>query len=134
MISTFLFYGGLGVAALRVALGAIFIVHGWPKFKSPRQTAENFNKMGFVPGAFWGSLVAILEFLGGIAIALGFFTQTFAMFFVLEFSVIVLWKVFRRQPFVHDWELDLLILAALFVLLWNGGGAFSLDRILPPGW
>lgn len=134
MLSTFFFYGGLGVFALRVALGTIFIVHGWPKFRDVRTTAMNFNSMGFRPGVFWGTLVALLEFVGGIALLLGVFTQIAAALFAVEFVTILIWKIPKRSPFVGGWEFDLLIFAALLVLLLNGSGSYSLDRSYFLGW
>ena len=134
MLSIFFFYGGLGVLALRLALGAIFIVHGWPKLKDLKKTATGFNGIGFKSGGFWGTLVALLEFFGGIALVLGFYTQTFAALFALEFLTIVVWKLAKRQPFVGGWEFDLIVLAGLLVLVANGGGAYSLDRTFFIGW
>lgn len=134
MLSILFFYGGLGVLALRLALGAIFLVHGWPKLRHLGQTATAFDGMGFKPGKFWGTLVALLEFFGGMALVLGFFTQTFAVLFALQFIAVIVWKLAKRQPFVGGWELDLLILAALLVLILNGGGAYSIDRTFFLGW
>jgi putative oxidoreductase len=134
MLSTFFFYGGLGVFVLRVVLGAIFIVHGWPKIKNLKATAMNFGGMGFRPGIFWGTIVAVLEFAGGIALVLGAFTQAVAALFVLEFVVILIWRITKGNPFVHGWEFDLLILAALLVLFFNGGGSYSFDRSYFIGW
>lgn len=134
MLSTFFFYGGLGVFALRVILAVIFIVHGGPKVKNLRATGEWFASVGFRPGIFWATVVGILELFGGVAILFGFFTQFVAMLFALEFAVITIWKIFARQPFKGGWELDILILAATLVLLWNGGGSYSLDRIFFAGW
>ena len=134
MLSVFFFYGGLGVFALRLVLGVIFLVHGWPKLRNLKQTAAGFSGMGFKPGGFWGTLVALLEFFGGIALVLGFYTQTFAALFALQFLTIIVWKIARRQPFVGGIEFDLLILAGFLVLLLNGGGAWSLDRAFFLGW
>ncbi len=136
MLSLFFFYGGIGALALRLALAAVFIAHGFPKLRGPRATAEAFNGMGFRPGAFWGMLAGLLEFFGGIALAVGFLTQYAAALFALEFVVIVLWKLARRGPFTGagGWEFDLLILGAVLVLLLNGAGAYSLDRTFFFGW
>lgn len=134
MLSTFFFYGGLGVFALRIVLGVIFIVHGWPKLKNLKQTAAMFNGMGFKPGGFWGTLVALLECAGGLALLLGFYTQVFAVLFALQFATIVVWKIAKGQPFAGGWEFDLLILAALLALALNGGGSYSLDRAFFLGW
>ncbi|MGC9599354.1 MAG: DoxX family protein [Minisyncoccia bacterium] len=130
MLSIFFFYGGMGILALRIALALIFLVHGWQKIKSLKQTAAAFDGMGFKPGFFWGTIVALLEFAGGgIGLLLGIFTPTIAALLALQFVTIVVWKLVKRQPFVGGWEFDLLILAALLVLALNGAGAYSLDRL-----
>ena len=57
---------------LRLALGMIFIFHGYPKlFTHPQQTAEAFAKMGF-PGYF-AYLAGVFEFFGGIMLLVGLF-------------------------------------------------------------
>lgn len=138
MLTVFLFYGGLGMLALRIALAAIFFAHGWRKLKDLRQTAQGFNAMGFKPGAFWGTLVALLEFFGGgVGLLLGIFTQYIALLLAAQFVVIIIWKIARKQPFMmdaHAWELDIVILGALLVLAANGGGRYSLDRVFFLGW
>ena len=118
------------ILALRLALGAVMLAHGWPKIKDMRRTGDNFTAMGFRPGVFWGPLVATLEFFGGIALVLGLYTQIASALFVGEFLTIIVWKFLRKQPFVGGSELDFLILAAALVLLTIGAGAFSLDHSL----
>lgn len=119
-----------GIFSLRVALGAILIVHGWPKLKNIKTIGGNFAAMGFWPGAFWGPVVAIVEFFGGLALTLGFFTQIAAALFVGQFIVIIIWRMIKKHTFIGAIELDLIILAASLALLTLGGGAFSLDRYL----
>jgi len=126
------FYGGTAVLALRAVLGAIFIVHGWPKPKDLKQTTINFEGMGFRPGKLWGTVVAVLEFFGGIALVIGLFVQPVAALFIIEFAVIIIWQISKRMPFVGRWEFDLLILAAFIVLFALGGGSYSLDRMYAP--
>jgi hypothetical protein len=59
-------YGGWGFVIPRIILGAMLIVHGWPKIKDLRQNASNFSGMGFKPGWLWGTIAALLEFFGGV--------------------------------------------------------------------
>lgn len=125
MYSLFFFYGSIGAFALRIALAAVFIVHGWQKLRRPHATIEAFNGMGFRPGVFWGMLVGLLEFFGGIALVFGFLAQTIAFFFAVEFLVVLIWRIATRQHFVGGWELDLLIFGAVLFLLLNGAGAFA---------
>lgn len=121
-----------GLLVVRVALGIILLVHGLPKIKNLKVTAHNFDGMGFKPGRLWGTVAAIVEFAGGIALILGFWVQLAALFVVGEFLVINVWKITKRQPFVGGWEFDLLILAAAIVLF-SGGGVLSLDRFFSIG-
>ena len=60
---------------LRLVLGIIFIVHGYPKlFKAFGQTAGFFESVGIKPAKFWVVVVGISEFFGGIALLVGFLT------------------------------------------------------------
>lgn len=121
-------YFNWSLLILRVVLGAIFLAHGWPKIKNIKTVGGNFSAMGFWLGAFWGPVVALVEFFGGLALIAGFYTQAAAALFVGEFVVINIWKFSKRQPFIGNRELDLLIFGAISVLLTFGAGAFSLDR------
>lgn len=128
----FYLYSDFALAFLRIVLGILLLAHGWPKLKALKTTAANFDGMGFKPGAFWGPLVAIAEFFGGLALVLGAETEFVAAAVAIEFLVITIWKITRRQPFVGGFELDILILAAAFLILTQGAGGFSLyGQFLP---
>jgi len=130
MLSIFFYEGGVSLFILRVVIGAIFIVHGWPKLRNHKKTVEWFGASGFKPGWFWAPLVGILEFFGGIAILLGILVQPLVVLFGLQFITIILWKLAKRMPFAGGWEIDLLILAALIVLFFLGGGWYSFGHVL----
>jgi putative oxidoreductase len=123
-----LLQGDWGLLLVRVVLGVISIVHGFPKLKDLKGTGVNFASMGFRPGAFWGTLVALLESLGGVALILGIVTVPFAALFVVEFLVIILWKIAKNMPFASGWEFDCLIMASAFVIFLFGAGMISLDH------
>ena len=121
-------YDDWGLLFLRLALGLILVVHGWPKVKNLKTTASNFAAMGFRPGFFWGTLIALLEFFGGLAFIVGFFMQPLAALFVIEFITAITWRISKHHAFAGGYELDLLMLAAFIALLLSGAGAFSLDH------
>ncbi len=123
----FLGYGGLALFVLRVVLGAIFIVHGWPKVSDLKKNAHVFHEMGFRPGMFWGTIAALLEFFGGIALVFGLFTGMLSFLYAIQFVVILVWRIAKGDRFWGGWEFDLLIFAALLVLLAAGSGTWHLS-------
>jgi len=129
MYSLFFFSGGWVLLFLRLVLGAIVIAHGWPKMKNLKQNGANFEGMGFRPGALWGTIAALIEFVGGIALIIGLFVSGVALLLSLEFIVIVVWKLAKNNPFVGGIEFDLLILAAACALAVLGAGVFSLGHM-----
>jgi putative oxidoreductase len=128
MFPLYIIYDTWAVLFLRVVLGAVFIAHGWPKLRDLKQNAKNFDAMGFKPGKLFGTLAGLLEFFGGIAFILGILVTPIATLFMLEFVVIIVWKWLKRIAFTGagGWELDLIILAGVFVLFTLGAGAFAL--------
>ncbi len=114
MIISLLDYFDIGLLLLRFTVGAIFIIHAVPKFKDKE----------------WMPL-AIVEALGGIAVALGIFTQLAA----LGLSIIMVGAIYMKSrkwgiPFTTQsstgWEFDLLILVANIVIVTTGGGTLVL--------
>ena len=121
-------FNNWAVLFLRLILGTTLVLHGWPKVKDLKKTAENFHGMGFRPGNFWGTLAAITEFGGGWAIVLGLFTQIVAIIVIGEFIIIMGWQLKNGAKWVHGYELDLFVLAATFMLLTTGIGPWALDK------
>ena len=128
MIQYLLIYNDQALLILRLALGLILLAHGWPKIRDLKATAQGFDSMGFKPGRFWGTLVAISEFLGGLLLIAGLFTQVAALILAIQFIVIMIWKLRSKQKLVLGYELDLIILAALLVLASIGSELYSLDN------
>lgn len=127
-------WNGWVLIALRLVLGFLLASHGWPKVKDLGTTATNFEGMGFKPGRLWGTVAAIVEFFGGVALILGIFMAPASLLIAGEFAVIVGWKLRKKMPFVGGWEFDILILVVAIALFFFGGGVYSLDRALnvPP--
>jgi uncharacterized membrane protein YphA (DoxX/SURF4 family) len=47
--------------------------------------------MGFKPGMLWGTLIALVEFVGGIAIFLGIYAEFAAALFAYQMMVGTFW-------------------------------------------
>jgi len=109
----------LASLALRLVLGIIFVVHGFPKLvgEGPQQT--------ILIAVFVGTL----EVLGGIFLFVGYLTSLVAALFALEMIGTTL-AIKLRQGLVGGYEFDLVIFAASIALVFLGGGAFSVDGFI----
>jgi putative oxidoreductase len=133
-------YSAVGTYAepiLRIALGGVLIPHGCQKlfglFGGMGFTANAalFDKLGYTPGAFWGTLVGCTELIGGILLVLGLFTR-FAAAAVVIFMIMAIHFTSAKGFFwsAGGWEYPLLIgICALFFLI-RGGGRCSLDHMI----
>jgi len=83
-----------GLLVLRIGVGVIFIITGILKIANLSETIGMFAAMGF--GAFWVYLVSAIEFVGGICVALGVHTRTFAT--ILAIVMIAATYTMRTDP------------------------------------
>jgi uncharacterized membrane protein YphA (DoxX/SURF4 family) len=109
-------YAGWGTKALEVAIGLVFLVHGWKKITNPLPAGKLFGK-----GKQVGLIFGIAEVLAGVMVAtgMGTFTATIVISVIMLGAIyhkVVKWKV----PFTTDtagWEFDLILLAGALTLL-----------------
>jgi putative oxidoreductase len=123
-------------AILRIGLGGILIPHGCQKLfglfggMGLTANAQLFDRIGYAPGMFWGTLVGCTELIGGILLVLGLFTR-FAAAAVVIFMINGVWFTSKTGGFFWSKggsEFAILIgLTALYFLI-RGGGPLSLDR------
>jgi putative oxidoreductase len=82
----------VGLLILRVGIGGMFILHGWPKIAGGEPTWSFLGaKMGqfgvtWAP-AFWGFMAAFAEFVGGIMLVVGLFVRPFAFLMLVTMFV-----------------------------------------------
>lgn len=118
--------GNIGLLLLRIAVGVIFIYHGWQKLTNMDMVLGMFANMGFPAAAFWAYLVAIVEFLGGIAVLLGLYTRIAAGLLAIIMLVALL-VVHIKGPFASA-ELAIALLGATLALWGVGGGAYRVFK------
>jgi len=120
----------LSLFLLRLALGAIFIEHGYPKlFTNHNASVQSFAHMG-LPGYF-ATIFGALEFFGGMLLIAGLLTRIVALLFSIEMAIDLV-RVELPHVGVYaiaKYELPLVLCAAAFALATAGAGAISLDRI-----
>lgn len=117
---------------IRLVCGYAFILAGWGKIQNPMGWMGEGS--GF-PGIFQ-ALAAIAEFVGGIALILGFLTRLAAFGLVCTMIVAVyMHAVIMGDPFVsltggNSYQLAAVYLLLALLLLVAGPGRFSVDRFL----
>src|SRR3989344_590918 len=117
----------LGLLLIRLALAAVFLVHGIQKLSNLSGTGMFFGKVGIAP--FFAYIVAAVETLGGLAMLLGVFTGVAGVLIAIVMACAIYFVKFSKG-FSGGWEFDLtLLLAALGVAL-SGSGKYSLGSYL----
>jgi putative oxidoreductase len=122
-----------GLLALRVAVGVIFIVHGWPKITGARGMAAALGG-GQAKPALVGMVTAqgVVEAGGGVLLILGVLTQLVAVAFMIIMIGAIVFKITKfKTGFMSQqttgWEFDLVLLAASLLLLFTGPGRLAIQ-------
>lgn len=130
---------------VRLVLGTIFFLHGsqkvfgWFGGYGFAATMQSFTQGMHFPALF-AFLAICAEFLGGIALILGFLSRIAALG-IGTVMLVAIFKVNIHFGFFMNWagnqkgegyEYHLLALAVCVVLLVKGSGALSLDQTLYP--
>ncbi len=133
-----------GTLIIRVILGIIMLAHGYVKIfvYGFGGVGAAFTNMGIPLAHLLGPLVAVLEFLGGLILVLGFLTRWVSLLFVIEFLVAI-FKVHIPQGFFigkgpdgnfhYGFEFPLLLLFLFISFVITGPGKYSIDYILSKG-
>jgi putative oxidoreductase len=119
-----------GLLLLRLAIGAVFVAHGYPKvFGGLQQFGQSVAGFGFP--AWLGYVAAFTEFVGGLLLIFGILTR-YAAFGLVCMMVVAVWKVHWKNGFIGqgNYQFPLVLGAAALVFVFFGGGRFALDRWL----
>ena len=120
---------------LRVALGFIFAYHGYMKLLVPggfKGTIAFFTAIGIPLPIYSALIVSIVEFAGGIFLIAGFLAKWTSMLIMID-MLVALFKVHIRNGFLianGGFEFAAALIVALLVILLNGPGSLSLDRVV----
>ena len=126
----------LGLALVRVVVGAIFLAHGGQKLfvYGFDGVAGAFAQMGIPMAGVVGPAVALVEFFGGLALIAGLLTRPAAVGLAAT-MLGALFVVHLPAGFFlpNGYEFVLALLGATVTLAVTGAGAWSLDARLSAG-
>lgn len=117
----------IGLFFLRIAIGVVFVLHGWSKFEGGISNAVGFFESLGIPG-YLASVVAIIELAGGAAVVLGLGTRVFAALFIAV-SAGALITAKADAPFLGGTELEYMLLGSSLALLFTGSRFLALDQL-----
>lgn len=125
-----------GLLAVRLTVGAVFIVAGWLKlfeFGVP-VFAQSLAAEGVpLPALFaWG--VTLLELVGGVLLIVGLLARPVAMLLAIDMLVAMLLVSlevgFMSATGKSGAEINLLLIGGLLAILFAGAGWISVDRLV----
>ena len=113
---------------LRVIVGLIFLVHGFPKLTKSSKVML-FNNKQFTLG------LGFFETFSGLFMLFGLLTQVAALILGLImmgaiYNKIVKWNIPFTAYDKLGWEFDLILLASNVVLFLLGAGMFAIDALI----
>jgi len=119
---------------VRVWMGINMVIHGYPKIRTFKQTAQQMNQALGIPIKVT-YIASILEFFGGIFLIIGLIVPIVSMFFAIYMISIVLMKRKKMKASYIDpngpsYEIDITYLIISIVLIILGAGALSIDSLI----
>lgn len=126
----------VGLAVLRIVAGFVFFMHGYQKiFDNGIGNTEAFFETVNAPlPQITAPFVAYLEFVGGLMLMIGLFTQLVAILLLVDMFAAMFIVHFENGFFVspeNGFELVFLLGSAALALILTGPGSLSVDNLLP---
>ncbi|MCM8812641.1 MAG: DoxX family protein [Candidatus Omnitrophica bacterium] len=112
-----------GLLIMRVGIGAMFIMHGWPKLSGGLETWTALGKAVESVGIsfwypFWGFMAASSEFWGGIFLILGSFFRPACFFMAMTMIVAASMHVQKGDGIkgaAHALEMGIVFFSLFFI-------------------
>lgn len=116
----------IGLLILRLALGSVFIYHGYGKLSNIEATTGFFTMLNLPLPMVFAYLVGLVEFLGGLAVVLGVYVRAVGMALGAT-MLMALFLVHLGKPWSTA-ELAILALGGSAALVAVGAGKYRLAK------
>lgn len=115
---------------LRLAVGAVFLHHGWWKLHNFGAVTDMVHGIGFPFAAVFAAILTGVETLGAVCVILGVMTRVWALMMAVDMTVAILAVLL---PHGQVPELEGLLLAGSLALVALGDGPLSIGVTLKKG-
>ena len=124
----------IGLLVLRVGIGSMFILHGWPKLQGGPVGWEHLGQnmqyigIGFIP-TFWGFMAMAAELFGGFCLILGLGVRPASALMLFTMLIAAIGNItlgYGLEGIIEITEVS----AALAALLMTGAGQFTVISLI----
>ncbi len=113
---------------LRLAVGGVFLNHGWWKLHNFAAVTNMVDGIGFPFAPVFAAILTGVETLGAVCVILGVLTRVWALLMAVDMVVAILAVILPKVP-----ELEGLLLAGSLALVALGDGPLSIGLKLKKG-
>ncbi len=124
----------LGLLALRVSVGLTFLIIGWDKLNDLERTINLFEWLEFTGIGFFAGILALTQFLGGIALILGIYIRlaakllSIAMIAALLYIAVIAALLAVPTESFHNVITIFILLGNALAIMFLGGGDWQLMK------
>ncbi len=126
-MSRFCYRPSLGLLFIRVAVGAVFLAHGWMKIGNVDMVSGMLGHMGVIAPGFFGPFISWLEVVGGLMLIFGILTRVAAAALGIEMIFAIFLTGIGKGFGPH--ELEILLMAGSLGIALLGSGKFALYKM-----
>lgn len=126
-MSRFCYKPSLGLLLIRVAIGAVFLSHGWMKIGNVDMVTGMLSHMGVIAPGFFGPFISWLEVIGGLMLIFGILTRIAGAALGIEMVFAIFLTGIGRGFGAH--ELEMLLAAGSLGIALVGSGRYALYKM-----
>lgn len=126
-MSRYCWHRSFGLLLIRIAIGMVFLAHGWSKVGNMAATEGMFSQYFGLP-AWVAVFIAYLEVIGGVAMILGILTRVFGVILGIE-MIVAYFLTGGLGVGYKPHELELVLMLLSFGVALTGSGRWSLYKM-----
>jgi len=120
----------LALLLLRIGVGLIFVLAGWGKLTGIENVQGFFGNVGIPMAGIMAWVVAIVEFVGGIMVLIGYKIKVPSLLLAFIMIVAILTVKLGGDGGFSGMRVDIMLLVTSLALAILGSGGYSVDGML----